>query len=614
MRKTALVVIAAAAIGLALMVPIRDRTPERNPEPAPREELTLKQRVLNRDVALTEQLCRMQCRSGLAGLLSSPGKDREGHLKNLQEQHPKMIYLKWHSVAAGPAEAGNLPQDARPELLPYLEEAEKAAARGEYYESETIHVGKDEYFVLNVPSGQNRESVTAVIRPDILNNIQIEQRKNLRIVPYPSGSRWKIRSVDSDTMRGVKVNHPEHNEGTSHYLKQEVVVKFRKDLTASQLEQICADLSCTRYQKLKLGHTYVFVSREADAKAMMDYFRKNWNPVYTEPHYIYLANQTPADDAAVYIPNDILFRKYQWNLPAIETLEGWNITRGDENIIVAVVDTGVDLDHPDLVQNLVEGYNVVQPGSPPADDVGHGTHVAGVIAASVDNVEGIAGISWHNRVMPVKVLDETGVGSTYNVAQGIIWAADNGAKVINLSLGNYVDAQFLHDAIRYAYERDVVLIAATGNDNTEEPGYPAAYPEVFAVSSTNHWNEKSPFSNFGDYVDVVAPGENIASTYSGNQYAALSGTSMASPHVAALAAMIRSVNPALTNGEVMQLMRDSAIDLGAEGKDKYYGYGLIDVKRALESALQQKNSLLLWPHRLKQNLKRMDDSENGMIR
>ena len=175
-------------------------------------------------------------------------------------------------------------------------------------------------------------------------------------------------------------------------------------------------------------------------------------------------------------------------------------------------------------------------------------------------------MSWYNKVLPVKVLDQTGAGSTYSVAQGIIWAADHGAKVMNLSLGNYADSGFLHDAIQYAYDKDVALIAASGNDNTEQPGFPAAYPEVFAVAASDSQNEKAPFSNYGDYIDVTAPGVSIASTYPNNQYAALSGTSMASPHVTALAALIRSANPNLKNTDVYDIMRKSAQDLGDKGR------------------------------------------------
>lgn len=296
------------------------------------------------------------------------------------------------------------------------------------------------------------------------------------------------------------------------------------------------------------------------------------------------APSSPPTSKAVLTPNDSLYRRYQWNLPLIETEAGWNVTKGSQDVIVAVVDTGVDLNHSDLKNQLISGHNVVNPNAQPLDDVGHGTHVAGVIGALVNNNLGVAGMSWYNRIMPVKVLDQSGAGSTYAVAQGIIWATDHGAKVINMSLGNYADAQFLHDAIKYAYDRDVVLIAASGNDNTERPGYPAAYPEVFAVAAADSNKAKASFSNYGDYIDVAAPGVSIASTYPNNQYAALSGTSMASPHVTALAALIRSANPSLKNTEVMQLMRDTAMDIGPSGKDKYFGYGLIDVVAALKAA------------------------------
>lgn len=151
------------------------------------------------------------------------------------------------------------------------------------------------------------------------------------------------------------------------------------------------------------------------------------------------------------------------------------------------------------------GYNVIDPASDPMDDVGHGTHVSGIIGALVNNNEGVAGISWYNKMLPVKALDKSGSGTTYSVAEGIIWAADNGAKVINMSLGNYADSQFLHDAVKYAFDKDVVLVAASGNDNTERPGYPAAYPEVLAVAATDSNLKRASYSNYGDYIDVAAP-------------------------------------------------------------------------------------------------------------
>jgi subtilisin family serine protease len=272
---------------------------------------------------------------------------------------------------------------------------------------------------------------------------------------------------------------------------------------------------------------------------------------------------------------------------------------------VAVVDTGVQSDHPDLQGRLVKGMNIVDPSSPPEDDVGHGTHVAGIIAAQVNNNEGVAGLTWFTKIMPVKVLDSTGAGSTYSVAKGIIWATDHGANIINMSLGNYAEAAFLHDALKYAYEHGVILVAASGNDNTDRPGYPAAYPEVFAVSATDADESRADYSNYGDYIDVVAPGTSIPSTYPGSRYAALSGTSMASPHVAALASLVCAVNPDLTNEEVMELLRQTAKDLGPSGKDNDFGYGQIDVRSALQSASGMSNSLQLFPQKVRRELEQL---------
>ncbi len=385
------------------------------------------------------------------------------------------------------------------------------------------------------------------------------------------------------------MNHPEDNQGVSHYHKNEVVVKFRTPPTDEQLKQIQSEIQSEHMRKL--GHNYVFRSKTMEARQLMQYFN-NWNVHYSEPHFLYLTNETASPltpvDPKVITPNDTLYSRYQWNLPNIDTERGWALNKGASDVIVGVVDTGVDMDHADLQGRLAPGYNFIDRGSRPMDDVGHGTHVSGVISANVNNGIGIAGMNWFGKIMPVKVLDSSGTGNTYSVAEGIIWAADHGAKVINMSLGNYANAQFLHDAIRYAFDKDVVLIAASGNDNSSEPGYPAAYPEVLAVAATDSQKKKkASFSNYGDYIGVSAPGVNIASTYPHNQYAALSGTSMASPHVTALAALIRAANPDLKNTEVMEVIRQSAKDLGPKGRDPYYGFGEIDVASALQLATKQ---------------------------
>jgi thermitase len=548
------------------------------------QEIQLKQQTVSADVRLTDALCRSQCsldfHQTINQLVNTNAKGQTVVLEKMIKAHPHMAQLVWSSNQSQEKSIGSLSPKVMNRVKNELQLAKQSSALHKEYQSPPIIVEGETYFVLGVPSATSQASLSGVIHQKILNQVAQHQVKNLRVVPYPADNHWKIESVDSQTLRDIKVDHPEDNAGTSHYHKNEVVVKFNNQPTASQLQQIQAEIRSKKMQQL--GSTYVFRSEAMEAKQLMSYFEK-WNVAYSEPHFLYLTNEnTPSP--TINAPNDLLYSKYQWNLPIIETEVGWGVGKGSENVIVAVVDTGADLNHPDLQGRLQTGYNVINPASSPMDDVGHGTHVAGIISALVNNGEGVAGMTWYNPVMPVKVLDETGAGNTYNVAQGIIWAADHGARVINMSLGNYADANFLHDAIKYAFNKDIVLIAASGNDNSEQPGYPAAYPEVLAVAASDNAKQKATFSNFGDYIGVTAPGVNIPSTYPHNQYAALSGTSMASPHVTALAALIRSTNPKLKNTEVMEIMRKTAEDLGTPGRDKYFGYGQIDVNRALQAA------------------------------
>jgi thermitase len=549
-------------------------------------EIELKQQTVSADVKLTDELCRSQCSLALHKTVEkingAPADDQAVMLKKLQQDHPHMSQLNLYTAINKQTRVqsvGNLKPSVATGVKQQMEKAKTASIKGMEYHSSPLIIGGETYFVLGVPSNDKNTALVGVVHQQILGQVAAHQIKNLRIIPYPSSNHWKIESVDSNTLQNVKVNHPEDNEGTSHYHKNEVVVKFKQPPTDAQLQQIKNDIKAIRMQKL--GYTYVFRADNMDAKQLMNYFQA-WHVDYAEPHFLYMTNENTSNEVPA--PNDLLYSKYQWNLPITETVVGWGVNKGSDKVIVGIVDTGVDVNHPDLQGRLLPGYNVVNPDAQPIDDVGHGTHVAGVISALVNNDEGIAGMTWYNPILPVKVLDETGAGNTYNVAQGIIWATDHGAKVINMSLGNYADANFLHDAIKYAYDKDVVLLAAAGNDNSENLSYPAAYPEVLAVAAVDANKKKAAFSNFGDYIGVTAPGVNIASTYPHNQYAALSGTSMASPHVTALAALIRSTNPALKNTEVMDIMRKSAEDLGAAGKDKYFGYGQIDVVKALQMA------------------------------
>ncbi|WP_339235991.1 S8 family peptidase [Paenibacillus sp. FSL R5-0517] len=601
----------AGALALTLLLPTSNRT---EPKPSAlsdsaHEEHTSKQRLKVQDVKATDLLTRMDAKQHLSIMLEKTAtmnaaqvnryvNDLQGSHEHIRSIHLMNINGSFDKPLDKASTLGSKLEQQK--LQHALNLAKKAVNKRQSFESSSFPLGKEKYFVMGQPSKDGKRAVVALFSQNVLNAVEQHQRKNLRMIPYPREGKFKIESVHPDTLNEITVKTGHDNANASHFYENEIVIRFRQDPSERDMRIIKSDLRMQSARKL--GYTYVFRSEDMSYKQLHSYFESKWNPLYMEPHYMYLTNDTVTEQTDVTIPNDILFSDYQWNLPAIETNRGWNITRGNKDVIVAVVDTGVDMNHPDLKGKLLEGYNVVEPGSKPMDDVGHGTHVAGIIGAIVNNNEGVAGMSWYNKVLPVKVLDNSGSGTTYAVAEGIIWAADHGAKVINMSLGNYADAQFLHDAVKYAFDRDIVLIAATGNDNTERPGYPAAYPEVFAVSATDPDMSKASYSNYGDYVDVMAPGSSIASTYPNNQYAALSGTSMASPHVAALAGLIRSLNPDLTNTEVMDLMRQSVIDLGDPGHDKYFGYGQIDVYKALQAASGNSAPLQFWPQHVRQQM------------
>jgi thermitase len=399
------------------------------------------------------------------------------------------------------------------------------------------------------------------------NNINI-----LNVDSIGAGERLKNSLNNSPDVRVISHN----KKDKSHYYEKEVIVNFRGQIDKESLDKIMREID--GLSKEKLDSMYSFKSKSLSTEQLIRYFEKTPHVEYVEPHYIYLQNQV----------NDTYYQSYQWNLPAVGTEEGWNITRGSKNIKIAVVDTGVDLDHPDLKGRLVEGFNALDHNSPPEDDNGHGTHVAGIIASDTNNGQGVAGITWYNPIMPIKVMNAKGHGGSFDVAQGIRWAVDHGANVINLSLGNYQDSSVMKDAVKYAIKKDVVIVSAAGNDNTSQTSYPVAYPGVLGVAAVDYDGNRAKFSNYGDFVDVAAPGVEIPSTYVGGKYAALSGTSMAAPHVTALAGLIRSINPKLKNKDVLKIITQTTQHVG-QTPNPYYGNGIIDNVNALQTTYSLKN-------------------------
>ena len=299
------------------------------------------------------------------------------------------------------------------------------------------------------------------------------------------------------------------------------------------------------------------------------------------PHFKFVEKNYLAGGAAV--PNDSKYGT-EWHLTKILAPSGWDLTRGTSHVTIAICDTGVDSLHPDLVGKFINGYNVYS-NNPLFNDVtGHGTAVAGTAAAMTNNITGVAGLGWANTLMPIRMSDSSGYALYSNMAKAIDYAADHGAKVINLSFGGSSASSTLQSAVDYAWNKGCVIVASAMNNNTSAPYYPAACNHVMAVAATSSSDTKASFSNYGSWIDVSAPGTSILTTTRGGGYGAWSGTSFSSPLVAGLAALIFSLNPNLTNSQVVGLIQKNATDLGAAGFDQYFGWGRINVYKSLLAA------------------------------
>lgn len=272
------------------------------------------------------------------------------------------------------------------------------------------------------------------------------------------------------------------------------------------------------------------------------------------------------------------YYKKQWYLPKIETPRAWDSTKGSSDVVVAVIDSGVQKDHRDLKGSIVSPIDMVTGSSDYEPDF-HGTHVAGIIAAAF-NKYGTAGIAPNTKIMPINVFEGEDAYS-WTIVAGIEYAVENGADIINMSLGQYGYDYAEDYAIQQAVKKGVTVIAAAGNENTDELFYPAAYSNVIAVSATDSNDRITYFSNYGSYVDVSAPGEGILSTSVGNGYEYLDGTSMAAPVVSGIAALILAKNPFTTVAEVQTILKKSSVDLGNRGWDTFYGNGRVSAYKAL---------------------------------
>jgi thermitase len=274
----------------------------------------------------------------------------------------------------------------------------------------------------------------------------------------------------------------------------------------------------------------------------------------------------------------------QWHLRKIAASNAWNLTTGSAATVVAVIDSGIFAAHADLSSKLVAGWNFVQSNGDTSDVLGHGTAVAGTVAAATNNGIGVAGVNWASRVMPLVVVDARDFGAYSDIAAAIQYAADHGVRILNISIGGSSPSAALQNAVNYAWSRGAVVFAAAMNNSGSSPYYPAACNHAVAVSATDGNDHLASFSNFGSWIVLSAPGTDILTTMQGGGYGYWNGTSFASPIVAGVAALVLAANPQLTADGLVQLLRDTADDIGTPGFDTYFGWGRVNAYRAVEAA------------------------------
>lgn len=382
------------------------------------------------------------------------------------------------------------------------------------------------------------------------------------------------------------------------YVENHLLVGFKPGTTGDEKKALHELLGGQVISEIPHIAVQVLRFRDEDALAMVSAYQAQESVAFAEPDYLVSvfgapdavqptldgpAARSPGFDDALGLlrtPNDTYYSQ-QWHHAQIGSATAWDHSLAS-GVTVAIIDTGVNCNHSDLSGNCVSGYDFVNNDNDPNDDHGHGTHVAGIAAALTDNARGIAATGWAARIMPMKALDRTGNGSHSAIANSIVWATDRGADVINMSLGGPFTSSTLSQATAYAIDRGVTLVAASGNQNSSNPIYPAAYPNVIGVGATTQTDTRASFSNYGTFVDVSAPGVAILSTVRDGGYQAWHGTSMASPIVAGVAALLVGQNPSRSPATIETILEQTAKDLGDPGYDHFYGWGRIDAGRALQ--------------------------------
>ncbi|MBN2183520.1 MAG: S8 family serine peptidase [Sedimentisphaerales bacterium] len=391
----------------------------------------------------------------------------------------------------------------------------------------------------------------------------------------------------------------------NNHVPDEIIIKFKPDIPAEIKNEIIGMYRCTVVGKCSFPDLQLLKTAEPEqAEQMLSMYQNHDEVEYAELNHYF---------RQFLIPNDELY-SYQWNFyndtyGGVHIEAAWDIHTGDPNIVIAVLDSGIAYEDfgifrlaPDLARTrFVSGYDFVNNDAHPNDDNGHGTHVTGTIAQATNNGIGVAGVAFNCSIMPVKVMNSEGTGTTFDIADGIYYATNNGAKVLNMSIGTDFDTRTIREAVEYAYNSNVTIVCAMGNDF--EQGNPTSYPAAYddyciAVGATRFDQNRAYYSNTGNHIDIAAPGGDNRVDQNGDgspdgilqqtfdddpgvfAYYFAEGTSAATPHVSGAAALLIS-NGVTDPAMVREALEQTAEDLGPRGWDTQYGWGLLDIEAAL---------------------------------
>ena len=374
---------------------------------------------------------------------------------------------------------------------------------------------------------------------------------------------------------GLARAHADSNPPT--FVPDQILVKFQPGTPASEMARAHASAqSVIRDEIPQIGVQIIGLPPGLSVGQAIGFYEHNPNVEFVEPDYYV---------EPVLVPNDPWYQNWQIGLQLMGAPEAWDITTGISSVMIAVLDTGVDFDHPDLQGRLLAGWDFAENDADPTDAHGHGTHVIGVLGAATNNGEGIAGVSWQNPVLCVRIAGYSGTTTWSKIAQGITYATDAGARAINISFAGTGYSSSVASAVEYAWGKGSVTVAAAGNSAASIPYYPAALPHVVGVSGIDGRDQLEQYSNYGPWIDVCARAGSMTTSLGGN-YNGIGGTSISAPFVTGLFGLVFSADPHLTPQQGVDIVCGTAIDLGEPGFDEYYGWGKIDLYEAVLAAAE----------------------------